>query len=124
MPYVYMYFLHPNRQPTLPVRSKTLAKHIHNKIVFCQLTLHESIHVVVCMSISGVGTYNIYRWGWVLTQGAAVLVCVQGGEPDVNAVARIVLNDFQRGKLPYFVKPPSSKVQSFFCRPATTFLFM
>ena len=30
----------------------------------------------------------------------------QGGEPDVNTVAKMVLNDFQRGKLPHFVKPP------------------
>lgn len=36
-----------------------------------------------------------------------MLFCVfhQGGEPDVNAVSKIVLNDFQRGRLPYFVKP-------------------
>jgi len=27
------------------------------------------------------------------------------GEPDLNAVARIVLNDLQRGKLPYYVAP-------------------
>ncbi|XP_008545670.1 uncharacterized protein LOC103569905 [Microplitis demolitor] len=27
------------------------------------------------------------------------------GEPDVNAVARMVLNDWQRGKLPFFVAP-------------------
>merc|ERR1712223_409477 len=28
-----------------------------------------------------------------------------GGEPDVNAVAKMVLMDWQRGKLPYFVPP-------------------
>ena len=28
------------------------------------------------------------------------------GEPDTNTVAKMVLNDWQRGKLPYFVKPP------------------
>ena len=32
----------------------------------------------------------------------------QGGEPDINTVARNILNDFQRGKLPYFVRPPPS----------------
>jgi nuclear GTP-binding protein len=31
---------------------------------------------------------------------------VKRGEPDINAVARIVLNDFQRGKLPYYIAPP------------------
>ncbi|ODM94898.1 Nucleolar GTP-binding protein 2 [Orchesella cincta] len=30
---------------------------------------------------------------------------LKGGEPDINAVARMVLNDWQRGKLPYFVVP-------------------
>ena len=29
------------------------------------------------------------------------------GEPDINAVARMILNDWQRGKLPFFVPPPS-----------------
>ncbi|VDM82178.1 unnamed protein product [Strongylus vulgaris] len=31
---------------------------------------------------------------------------LKGGEPDITAVAKAVLNDFQRGKLPYFVVPP------------------
>lgn len=30
---------------------------------------------------------------------------LKGGEPDNNAVARMVLNDWQRGKLPFFVAP-------------------
>ncbi|CAN7938791.1 unnamed protein product [Ixodes hexagonus] len=31
---------------------------------------------------------------------------LKGGEPDVPTVAKMVLNDWQRGKLPYFVRPP------------------
>lgn len=31
----------------------------------------------------------------------------KGGEPDMDTVAKMILNDFQRGKIPYFVKPPS-----------------
>ncbi|CAI4225741.1 unnamed protein product [Auanema sp. JU1783] len=31
---------------------------------------------------------------------------LKGGEPDINSVAKQVLNDFQRGKLPYFSPPP------------------
>lgn len=31
---------------------------------------------------------------------------LKGGEPDVTAVAKMVLNDWQRGKLPFFVAPP------------------
>lgn len=32
---------------------------------------------------------------------------LKGGEPDLMTTAKRVLNDFQRGKLPYFVKPPA-----------------
>ncbi|KAG8178966.1 hypothetical protein JTE90_013122 [Oedothorax gibbosus] len=31
---------------------------------------------------------------------------LKGGEPDFGTVSKMILNDFQRGKLPYFVKPP------------------
>lgn len=31
---------------------------------------------------------------------------LKGGEPDLNTVAKMVLNDWQRGKIPYFVPPP------------------
>lgn len=34
---------------------------------------------------------------------------LKGGEPDINTVSKMVLNDWQRGKLPYFVKPPEEK---------------
>ena len=30
---------------------------------------------------------------------------LKGGEPDVNAVAKMVLNDFVRGKLPWYTPP-------------------
>lgn len=32
---------------------------------------------------------------------------LKGGEPDISAVAKMVLNDWQRGKLPFYVEPPS-----------------
>ena len=32
---------------------------------------------------------------------------LRGGEPDYHIVAKMVLYDFQRGKLPYFVAPPT-----------------
>ena len=35
-----------------------------------------------------------------------VLLFPQGNVPDVNTVAKMVLNDWLRGKIPYFVKPP------------------
>ena len=31
---------------------------------------------------------------------------LKGGEPDIEGVAKIVLNDWVRGKVPYFVPPP------------------
>ena len=33
---------------------------------------------------------------------------LKGGEPDISQVARMVLNDWQRGKLPYFTLPPAA----------------
>ena len=38
-------------------------------------------------------------------------IILQGGEPDFSTVAKMVLNDFQRGKIPYFVKPPGMDVR-------------
>lgn len=34
---------------------------------------------------------------------------LKGGEPDVSTVGRMMLNDFQRGKLPWFTPPPSEE---------------
>ncbi|WCJ23429.1 Nucleolar GTP-binding protein 2 [Euphorbia peplus] len=34
------------------------------------------------------------------------IYCVQGGEPDLTTVAKMVLHDWQRGKIPFFVAPP------------------
>jgi len=31
---------------------------------------------------------------------------LKGGEPDINTVAKMILNDWQRGKIPYFCLPP------------------
>ncbi|KAF5114811.1 hypothetical protein DV452_003188 [Geotrichum candidum] len=36
---------------------------------------------------------------------------LKGGEPDESGVAKLVLNDFNRGKIPWFVPPPLSKEQ-------------
>lgn len=36
---------------------------------------------------------------------------LKGGEPDETGVAKLVLNDFNRGKIPWFVPPPLSKEQ-------------
>ncbi|MEQ2298575.1 hypothetical protein AMECASPLE_006633 [Ameca splendens] len=31
---------------------------------------------------------------------------LKGGEPDLSTVSKMVLNDWQRGRIPFFVKPP------------------
>lgn len=34
---------------------------------------------------------------------------LKGGQPDISTVAKMVLNDWQRGKIPFFVKPPENE---------------
>lgn len=34
---------------------------------------------------------------------------LKGGEPDLTAVAKQVINDFNRGKIPWFVPPPEKE---------------
>lgn len=36
---------------------------------------------------------------------------LKGGEPDLKAVSKMVLNDWQRGKLPFFVPPPGCALE-------------
>ena len=31
---------------------------------------------------------------------------LKGGEPDINTISKMILNDWQRGKIPFFVPPP------------------
>ncbi|KAM7293913.1 nucleolar GTP-binding protein 2 [Ixodes scapularis] len=55
-------------------------------------------------------TYKIESWDdatdFLEKLGRRSGKLLKGGEPDVPTVAKMVLNDWQRGKLPYFVKPP------------------
>ncbi|KAB1268792.1 Nucleolar GTP-binding protein 2 [Camelus dromedarius] len=34
---------------------------------------------------------------------------LKGGEPDLRTVGKMVLNDWQRGRIPFFVKPPNTE---------------
>lgn len=43
---------------------------------------------------------------------AWVPTSAQGNVADVSTVAKMVLNDWLRGKIPYFVKPPGVSVVS------------
>lgn len=54
--------------------------------------------------------------GWVGEEGATIMLSaiakksgklLKGGEPDQEAAAKMVLNDWIRGKIPYFVAPPA-----------------
>lgn len=58
-------------------------------------------------------TYELVDWqdhldflGQIAQRSGKLL---KGGEPDVSQVARIVLNDWMRGKIPWFVQPPVRK---------------
>jgi len=59
-------------------------------------------------------TYNIEKWDdhidflEQLARKSGKLL--KKGEPDVTIVARMVLNDWQRGKLPFYVAPPGFEV--------------
>ncbi|KFU88923.1 Nucleolar GTP-binding protein 2, partial [Chaetura pelagica] len=35
---------------------------------------------------------------------------LKGGEPDTQTVSKMVLNDWQRGRIPFFVKPPNAEL--------------
>lgn len=57
-------------------------------------------------------TYGIQDWADPLEfmsklarKGGRLL---KGGEPDIPTIAKMILNDWIRGELPYFVPPPSS----------------
>jgi len=60
-------------------------------------------------------TYNIVLWTDhidFLTQLAkATGRLLKGAEPDLNTCAKMMLNDFQRGRIPYFVPPPAETLQ-------------
>ncbi|NXH18545.1 NOG2 protein, partial [Bucco capensis] len=34
---------------------------------------------------------------------------LKGGEPDIQNVSKMILNDWQRGRIPFFVKPPNAE---------------
>lgn len=57
-----------------------------------------------------VKTYKVESWDnaqdFLEKLGRRSGKLLKGGEPDISTVAKMVLNDWQRGKLPYFVKPP------------------
>jgi len=57
--------------------------------------------------------------GWVGEEGATIMLSaiakksgklLRGGEPDQEAAAKMVLNDWIRGKIPYFATPPERPV--------------
>lgn len=61
-----------------------------------------------------VKTYKVDRWEtsteFLEKLAARTGKLLKKGEPDVNQVARMVLNDWQRGKLPFYVAPEGFEV--------------
>jgi nuclear GTP-binding protein len=55
-------------------------------------------------------TYNVKGWETAeeFLEKLAISCgkLLKGGDPDLNTVARMVLNDWQRGRIPFFVPPP------------------
>lgn len=62
-----------------------------------------------------VKTYSIDQWDDIYDFLTKICIktgrLLKGGEPDWNTAAKIVLNDFQRGRLPYYVFPPGCELQ-------------
>ena len=69
---------------------------------------------VLCITLTckhdQVRAYKVKAWESAtdfLTQLAQLTgKLLRGGEPDLNTAARMVLYDWQRGKIPYFALPP------------------
>ena len=61
-------------------------------------------------------TYDIESWSsptdFLEQYGRRIGKLVKGGEPDTNAAAKLVLHDWQRGRLPYFTLPPDFALRS------------
>lgn len=59
-------------------------------------------------------TYKIPDWtdseDFLTKLGKRMGKLMKGGEPDLTITARIVLNDWQRGKLPYYTIPPGFEI--------------
>ncbi|KAK6640120.1 Nucleolar GTP-binding protein 2 [Polyplax serrata] len=58
--------------------------------------------------------YKIDKWGDTMEflEGVAVKMgkLLKKGEPDISTISRLVLNDWQRGKLPFYLVPPGCEV--------------
>ncbi|XP_034269061.1 nucleolar GTP-binding protein 2 isoform X1 [Pantherophis guttatus] len=61
-------------------------------------------------------TYKIESWGnaedFLKKLAFQTGKLLKGGEPDLHTVSRMVLNDWQRGRIPFFVKPPNVEQDS------------
>ncbi|NWY47706.1 NOG2 protein, partial [Sylvia atricapilla] len=57
-------------------------------------------------------TYKIESWtdaeDFLEKLAARTGKLLKGGEPDLQTVSKMVLNDWQRGRIPFFVKPPNA----------------
>ncbi|NXC31803.1 NOG2 protein, partial [Campylorhamphus procurvoides] len=58
-------------------------------------------------------TYKIDSWNdtedFLEKLAARTGKLLKGGEPDLQNVSKMVLNDWQRGRIPFFVKPPNAE---------------
>ncbi|NWH93093.1 NOG2 protein, partial [Aegithalos caudatus] len=58
-------------------------------------------------------TYKIESWtdaeDFLEKLAARTGKLLKGGDPDLQTVSKMVLNDWQRGRIPFFVKPPNAE---------------
>lgn len=58
-------------------------------------------------------TYNLVSWTDPMDFLAQIAYksgkLLKGGEPDINTISKMVLNDWVRGKLPFYTMPPQNE---------------
>ena len=87
---------------------------MHNNVTVCLLAF-LSLETNHCSAMQR-RAYKIKQWDDAedfLTQLAQVSgKLLKGGEPDLNTAAKMVLYDWQRGKIPFFVLPPGATAEA------------
>lgn len=87
---------------------------MHNSVTVCLLAF-LSLETNHCSAMQR-RAYKIKQWDDAedfLTRLAQVSgKLLKGGEPDLNTAAKMVLYDWQRGKIPFFMLPPGATAEA------------
>lgn len=82
-----------------PLRFNSKSEFYKRVLAYRLVTLVSS-HLYLCPSAVRVCAVTVF----------CVVLVKQGGEPDLSTVSKMVLNDWQRGRIPFFVKPPGGEM--------------